>query len=59
MIWAVHNNHYQNAKILLEAGASWQEIRDVKGRTALDHALSSKMRKLFTEFGSDKTKVLC
>ena len=21
LVWAVHNNHYENAKILLEAGA--------------------------------------
>ena len=64
LTWAVHNNHYGNAQILLLAGAKWlvspksctsfiphlafrKNILDVKGRTALQHAMSSKMALLF------------
>lgn len=49
LVWAVHNNHFENAQMLLKAGASWKELRDNKGRTAADHAISSKMKQLFGE----------
>ena len=46
IVWAVHNNHFQNAKMLIDAGAD-VTLKDVKGRVAKDHAMSSKMRSLF------------
>ena len=58
LIWAVHNNHYENAQLLLEAGAAWSEVRDAKGRTAKEHALSSKMRSLFTKPGLETVHLL-
>lgn len=46
----MHNNHYQNAKMLVEAGADLT-LKDVKGRVPKDHAMSSKMRSLFLSPG--------
>jgi len=50
LIWAVHNNHYENAKMLVDAGASLTPV-DLKGRTAKEHALSQKLRSLFVAPG--------
>jgi len=46
LVWAVHNNHFTNAKILLDAGSDTSLV-DKKGRTVKDHAISQRMRALF------------
>jgi len=52
LVWAVHNNHYENAKALLDAGAN-ALLLDVKGRTAKEHAISKRMRELFMAPGEE------
>lgn len=50
LIWAVHNNHPENAMLLLKGGAS-TTVKDQKGRTPMDHAMSAKMKQLFLKDG--------
>lgn len=45
LVWAVHNNHYDQAQMLLEAGADVLH-RDEKNRTVKDHAATSKIKGL-------------
>jgi thiol-disulfide isomerase/thioredoxin len=53
LMWAAHNNHEENIKLLLEAGAD-PAIKDKAGRRAREHAVGDALKELFPKYGDEK-----